>query len=272
MRCFPPASNGRRTALSLLLCGSVGAAAAEPPPAPHAWSVTRQAQNRSQSEWSATGSRLLTEKGVLPRLQVNAKPTDPAWPSLSFEGAITSGRLDYNGQTQSGVPLSTTSRHTDVDLDLYWRPLAPASWGEAWLGLGWLQARRAIASSSLAGGLEETSSMLMPAVRWRSPWLSAGDFKWQAEAQWRMSARHRLHVDYQGVFDNSSLAGGRRSEAMLRLNMSVTEAWQWSAQWSRTRQAASNPATLYLAGSPVGTVRQPKVTIDDIALSLTRRF
>jgi hypothetical protein len=86
------------------------------------------------------------------------------------------------------------------------------------LGLGWLQARRDIASSAQASGLKETSSLVLPGVRRCSPALAspqAGNARFQFEAQWRTSVRHRLEVDYLGVFDNSSLQGGRRSEIVL---------------------------------------------------------
>lgn len=258
---------------ALCLAGWVAAAAAEP--APIAWEVSAGARHRTLTEWSDAGAKLLTEKGPMAQLQLGAQVVAPAWPALEFEAGVRGGRLDYDGQTQAGAPVSTTSRHTDLELGAHWRPFPAAAWGEAWLGLDWLQARRDIASSPIAGGLNEKSTLVLPGIRWRSAAFAVphtGNAKFQLEAGWRVSARHRLEVDYLGVFDNSSLRGGRRNEVTLGLNVSTSDAWQWGVAWSRARQSASNSVALFRAGALVGSVRQPRVKIDDLSLSLTRRF
>ena len=258
---------------ALCLVGWGAVAAAEP--APIEWAVSAGLRHRTLTEWSDTGSKLLTEKGPMGQLQLGAQVVAPAWPALEFEAAVRGGRLDYDGQTQAGAPVSTTSRHTDLELGAYWRPFPAAAWGEAWLGLDWLQARRDIASSSLAGGLNEKSTLVLPGIRWRSAAFGVphtGNAKFQLEAGWRTSARHRLEVDYLGVFDNSSFRGGRRNEITLGLNVATSDAWQWGVAWSRSRQSASNSVALFRGGALVGSVRQPRVKIDDLSLSLTRRF
>lgn len=258
---------------ALCLAGWSAAAAAEP--APVEWAVSAGLRHRTLTEWSDAGSKLLTEKGPMGRLALGAQVVAPAWPALDFEAALGQGRLDYDGQTQAGAPVSTTSRHTDLELGAYWRPFPAAAWGEAWLGLSWLQARRNIASSPIAGGLNEKSSLVLPGVRWRSPAFGVphtGNAKFRVEAGWRTSARHRLEVDYLGVFDNSSLRGGRRNEITLGLNVTTADTWQWGLAWSRSRQSASASSPLFRAGVLVGSVRQPRVKIDDLTLSLTRRF
>lgn len=256
---------------TLSLAGWCAATAAEP--APIEWAVSAGLRHRTLTEWSDTGSKLLTEKGPMGRLQLVAQVVAPTWPALEFEAAVGHGNLDYDGQTQAGVPLSTTSRHTDLELGAYWRPLPAAAWGEAWVGLAWLRARRDIDSSPIAGGLDEKSSLVMPTIRWRSPAFAVtGNTKFGLEALWRASARHRLEVDYLGLFDNSSFRGGRRREIGLGLTMTPAETWQWRLEWSRSRQSASNSAPLFRAGALVGSVRQPRVKIDDVSLSLTRRF
>lgn len=258
---------------ALSLAGWCAVAAAEP--APVEWAVSAGLRHRTLTEWSDAGSKLLTEKGPMGQLQLGAQVVAPGWPALEFEAAIGGGRLDYDGQTQAGVPISTTSRHADLELGAYWRPFPAAAWGEAWLGLDWLQARRDIASSPLAGGLNEKSTLVLPGIRWRSAAFGVphtGNAKFRVEAGWRTSARHRLEVDYLGVFDNSSFRGGRRNEITLGLNVSTSDAWQWGVEWSRSRQSASNSVALFRAGALVGSVRQPRVKIDDFSLSLTRRF
>lgn len=238
------------------------------------WGLAAGVRHRTLTEWSSTGTRLLTEKGVVPHLRLTARTANERWPVLLMDASLGGARLDYQGRTQAGAPLDTTTRHSDRELALQWRPLPPASWGEAWVGLAGHSSRRAIASTNQAGGLTETSTLVMPGVRWRSPQfsISQGVPPLQVEAQWRASVRHRLAVDYGGVFDNSSLKGGRRSEALLRLSIAPTPAWQGSLEWGHTRQVASDAFPLHRVGAVVGSVRQPRLRIDDVSISLTRRF
>lgn len=270
-----PGRRCRNAALVLGAAAGLAAASAEAAqPSSVEWGLSAGVRHRTLREWSDSGSRLLTERGALPRLQLDAQLAAPRAPALALEAAVTDGRLDYEGRTQSGSPVETTSRHSERELNLLWRPLPAAGWGEAWLGLGWLHTRRAIASSAVVGGLTETSSLLMPGIRWRSPALvlPRGGAQLQLEAQWRASARHRLEVDYLGMFDASSLHGGQRSEAVLRLIAATSSDWRWTVEWSHTRQSPSAISTLYRQGAPIGTVRQPRLGIDDVSLSLTRRF
>jgi hypothetical protein len=244
------------------------------------WRASVGVLHRTLTESSPDGGRLLTEKGYLPRIQLSAQMTLQNSGALSAEASFAQSRLDYEGQTQSAQPVSTSSAHREAELSLRWRPLAPAVWGEAWLGLGWLHARRAIEPSLLAGGLTETSSLALPGVRWRSPaWAlpwGDGPVKLEAEAEWRTSARHRLSVDYMGLYDTSVLNGGRRNELGVRLALFKGEvkgeAWRWTVGWTRSEQRASPSATLFRDGVPVGGVHQPRLRIDDLSLSLTRQF
>ena len=240
------------------------------------WRASAAVLHRTLTESAPGSGRLLTEKGSLPRIQLSAQTTAQDASALSAEASFAQGRLDYEGRTQAAQPVSTATGHREAEVALLWRPLAPAGWGEVWLGLGWLNARRTIEPAALAGGLNETSSLALPGVRWLSPawalpWKDS-PVKLQAEAQWRTSARHRLSVDYLGLYDASVLQGGRRNELSLRLALFNGETWRWTAGWTRTEQRASPSATLYRAGAPVGTVHQPRLRIDDFSLSLGRRF
>ncbi|MGZ5196171.1 MAG: hypothetical protein ACXWJM_17675, partial [Ramlibacter sp.] len=189
--------------------------------------------------------------------------------------ALAQGRLDYEGQNQGGVPLTSTTRHSEWEAGLHWRPAAASAWGEIWLGVEWLRQRRDIASTPVAGGLDETSTLVLPGVRWRSAGFSVpavAALKFQLEAQWRTSARHRLSVDYLGAYDTSGFESGHRDEAALRLIASSGNGWRWTLGFDRVRQAASANAILRSGGAPVGSVREPAIRIDDLSLSVAREF
>jgi hypothetical protein len=82
-----------------------------------------------------------------------------------------------------------------------------------------------------------------------------------------------MEIDYGGLFDRSELTGGRRREFVLGVAASPSGSpWQWSAEWSCARQSASSRQTLYRGGAAVGTVRQPRVEIDDLSVRVRREF
>lgn len=265
--------HGGKWLRALVLGGASACASAQAEPIE--WSASADVVHRTLTESSADGARLLKETGYLPRVQLSAQKAMRG-AALAAEAGYAQGRLDYYGQTQTAQALSTSTGHREAELSLHWRPLAPAAWGEVWFGLGWLHARRHIEPTAVAGGLKEASSLVMPGLRWRSPvrglpW-GGGSMKLQAEAQVRTSARHALSVDYLGLYDASDFDGGRRNELSVHLMVFQDDSWSWSFGWTRTQQEASAPAVLYRAGFPVGTVHQPRLRIDDLSLSLSRRF
>lgn len=260
----------RRTVLAL---AASACAAVQAQPVPIEWTGSAALMHRRLVERTATGGTLLTETGPIGQVQVQGLM--PLSDGAAVMGRLSAlgGELDYDGQTQAGVPLTTKTVHGEFGADLWWRPLAPAAWGEAWVGTGLLLNRRSIRGTATAGGLEETSTALMAGALWRSPaWSVAG---WQArvEAEGRVSLRHRLHVDYHGVLDESRLDGARKRQLSLRLAASAQGSpWEWALEWSRLSQGVSGSVPVYRAGVLFGTVRQPELSIRDVGLRVSRRF
>jgi hypothetical protein len=239
------------------------------------WQATAEVRHRTLTEWADGGAKLLTERGPMARVELDATAARPDGPALMVRGALAQGRLDYEGQNQGGVPLSTTTRHTESEAGLHWRPSAPSTWGEIWLGVDWLRQRRDIASTPVAGGLGETSTLVLPGMRWRSAGASFAALpalEFRLEAQWRTSASHRLSVDYLGAYDASTFTSGHRDEAALRLIASSGNGWRWTLGFAHVRQSASGAAVLRSDGAVVGTVREPAIRIDDASLCVTREF
>lgn len=234
------------------------------------WDVTVTAEHRTLAERDDTGARLLTEKGPMVRLRAAIRPAMA--PGVEFSASLAQARLDYEGRTQVGAALTTTSRHDEAELGMRWRPVPMASWGAPSLSLDALRMRRAIAATASVRSLTETSTLVMRGVVWASPSFGTGAVTWTGEAQWRASVRHHLTVDYAGLFDASSLRGGRRGETALRLQAALASGWRWSAEWRHAHQDASGTVPLYRGGAAAGSVRQPLLTIDDVGLSLARNF
>lgn len=230
--------------------------------------------HRRLVERSASGGTLLTERGWLAQARGSATKVLPSGAAVAGALSLAGAPIDYNGQTQAGAPLSTRTRQTELAADLLWRPLAPRAWGEAWLTAQWLVNRREIESTPAAGGLDETSRALLLGARWAGPaFTPAAGWQARVEADARVSVQHRLDVDYRGLLDESSLTGARKHQWALRLVGQRSESpWSWEIEAARLTQGASDAVPVYRGGTLFGTVRQPALTIEDLALRVSRRF
>jgi hypothetical protein len=263
----------RRIVLAPALLTLAGAACAQTPAASDwSWGASAGFAHRRLVERADDGSRLLQEAGPMLRLALDAQLRTAGGSAWRADVGVAGGNLDYGGQTQAGAPVSTSSRHRDIDVGMGFRPLPAANWGEGWLVLRVLHQRRKIASTATAGGLEETSTFWMPGLRWTHT-LQPGSWRVRPSVELRASVHHDLEVDYGGVFDASSLKGGRRSELVLGVDFAQAGSpWEWSMAWTHSRQSASASQPLYRGGVSVGTVRQPRIEIDEIAARVRRAF
>ena len=257
-------------ALALLSLGSAADAAAQA--AASSWDVSAGVVQRRLVERADNGRRLVEESGALLRLAVAGQLALPNGGAFRSEVAVAGGELDYEGQTQAGAPLRTRSHNRDLEATLAWRPVAPAAWGEGWLVLRTLQQRRQIASTPTVGGLDETTTLLMPGIRWSRD-FQAASWRLRPSIELRTSVHERVEVDYHGVFDTQDLDGGHRNELQLALEASSPGSpWSWSLEWTRARQKASDVDTVRRRGVAVGTVREPRIEIDDVMLRVRRAF
>lgn len=240
----------------------------------YAWQWEATAAQRTLVERDAGGARLLRESGPMARLRITARPAWAPAGRIEFGAALAHARLHYDGRTQGGAPLATHSRHDEIEVGARWRPLQVFAWGEPSITFDGLLLRRAIAGTGSVSGLTETSTLWMPGVAWAGPaWpIDAAGAKLTLQARWRTSLHHHVHVDYAGLFDASSLAGGRRGEAALAASLSTPAGWSLALEWRRARQAQSGSTVIFRRGSPAGTVLQPHIAIDDVGLTLSKPF
>ena len=263
---------GRSWAPALLALAAGTAGAQAPAATDLRWSASAGAQHRRLVERTDDGRRLVEERGPMLRLGADATWGFGSGGALQAAAGVAAGTLDYQGQSQGGTPLATETGHRDLDFSLAWRPLAAAPWGEGWLLLRVEQQRRQIASMPMARGLRETSLLLLPGVRW-SHAVEAAAWRWQPSLELRASVHHRLAVDFGGVFDDAELQGGSRWEAALGLDVSAPASpWSFGLAWTHARQQASPQQTLSRGGVAAGTVRQPRIEIDDVLLRVRRAF
>jgi len=240
------------------------------PPAPWQWEAG--AGQRTLIERDAGGQRLLKESGPLARLRITARPSWAPAGRIEFNAALARAQLDYEGRTQAGLPLATTSRHIEIEGGAAWKPSHAYAWGEPAITFDGLWVRRSIAASADASSLQETSTLWMPGIAWTSPAWNVDGAKFALQARLRTSIHHHLAVDYAGLFDPSSLRGGRRTDLSLAATALAANGWSISLEWHRARQAESDVSAIFSGGVPAGTVRQPRISIDDIGLKIAKDF
>lgn len=233
---------------------------------PDAWRWEATAAHRTLIERDTAGARLLKESGPLARLRITKQGR------LAWSAALAHAPLAYRGQTQAGSPLATDSRHLEAEAGVRWRPVSSFDWGAPSLSFDALWFRRSIAATTSAASLEERSMLWMPGLAWTSPAWTTNAAQLSLEARWRISVRHDLAVDYGGLFDRSSLRGGRRSEFTLRAVAALPQGWSASLHWQAARQRESGLAPIFRSGVAAGTVHQPRIEVDDVGLTLSRSF
>lgn len=244
--------------------------------APVEFTGTLALSHRKLVERTPAGATLLTERGPMAHLLLQAVRPLAEGRAVGLRAQLAGGDLDYDGQTQAGVPLTTTTRQSEAGVDLMWRPHAPAAWGEGWITLGVLANRRAIYSTTIAGGLDEVSSAALLGVRWRSP-AFAPVARWNAhvEAEGRVSVWHRLDVDFHGLLDKTHFEAARKRMLVLRVLASPADSpWEWGLEWSGLWQPASKAVGVARGGVALAgtTVRQPELSMRDVTLRVGRRF
>jgi hypothetical protein len=263
---------GRQWLAAALLGAGATAAFAQQAQPDYSWGLSAGVQHRTLVERADDGRQLVEESGPMLRVGVDGRIRFAGGGALQLDTGLAGGVLDYDGQTQSGVPHTTETAHRDLDLGAAWRPWAPGPWGEAWLVLRGAQQRRDIRSTPTVGGLFETSTLLMPGVRWSQEFDGAG-WKVRPSVEWRTSVYHRLEIEFGGLFDPSDVDGGHRNELALALEGSSAQSpWSWLLAWTHARQSASDRQALFRGGVLFGTVRQPRIEIDDVMLRVRRAF
>jgi len=244
--------------------------------APVEFTGTASLSHRKLVERTPAGANLLTERGPMAHLQLQAVRPLAGGQALGLRAQVGVAHLHYDGQTQAGVPLTTTTRQAEAGADLMWRPHAPAAWGEGWLTFGMLANRRMIYSTPIAGGLDEESSAALLGVRWRSP-AFAPLARWSAhvEAEARTSVWHRLDVDFHGLLDKTHFEAARKRMLAVRVLASPADSpWEWGLEWSGLWQPASKSVGVSRGGVPMAgtTVHQPELSMRDLTLRVGRRF
>lgn len=230
---------------------------------------------RTHSEWRETrpdGSTLLTERGVLDGIGIQAIWQTDTWQAgLGWQGLR--GQRDYAGQTSRGTPAGTV---VDVAQQV-WRIGLQRSVMSGW------HARLEIEPNRLQRDIHSTATATGYVEHWRWTQLMLGlrhepqgqDPGWLADLQTGTATAAAVQValpdhDPVNVRPRPQQAWRIRIGYRDTLPFDSSRTWQWRAglQIQRIAMDASDTVPLYSSGVLRGSVSQPATRWQDTGLML----
>lgn len=167
------------------------------------------------TEQDEAGRRLLREEGPLLGLELEAsRPLSTAW-SLAGRGQAFLGEVDYDGATQAGDPVATTTEYYGLAAELEAR--RPVALGTALelqplAGLGWRGWLRRIDNSGRwSSGYDETWNTVYGLLGAEARWQAQPKTAFFAEAVLRLPVYNRVRysLTFNEQDDHATVEPGR---------------------------------------------------------------
>lgn len=210
------------------------------------------------------GERLNREQGILFGLHAAAHKE---WGRNFAEADIAwfANDVDYDGQTQNGVPVNTTTDQVVIDsAALYGRYFQKHKIFQHALvvGLGYRYWQRDINSTRTALGVLENYTWWYGQLGWRGIYQPTTRSSWLAEVKLLRPFAAEIDIDFRNEFDDTSLGLGEKNGLQLNLRYQFRLAKNWRLDvegfytaWDIGR---SRQATLRQNGVAIGKVFEPE--------------
>lgn len=223
-------------------------------------------------EHAASGRRLVRESGWLPGVELRDSCSRSGW-RVFGTAAFHGGSIDYQGQTQFGTPLnSTTGTHlirlaTGLDREIG-KSLA------LFTQIEWFRWTRDIRGGGNVAGLNERSDSWHLAIGARKTPFQTGIGMISADAAVLLSTPENVQVDFSGILDPASLRtkpgvgirlhGGWKRDPMSPIELVVA--------FDALRVPQSDPVPAFKHNAFAGTISQPEHDLRSISASLRYHF
>jgi hypothetical protein len=240
----------------------------------------------SYKELDTSGDLLDREDGVAPGVILGLSRE---WRDLFFavDFSYYGGDVDYDGQTQSGIPITTQTNAQFSDVSFRAERRQRTATGRAYgtyVGLGYHEWVRDIESTRTTGGafvqgLLETYTWWTAELGARISLYQAGAGRWQLDARFLYTLDPSVEVDSHGLFDRTTL------EPAGRPGFRVALPWEYGAKGQATgfivepwveyyEFGESDKETITSGGTPVGTAFEPRSETRNFGVSagILRRF
>jgi hypothetical protein len=240
----------------------------------------------TSSRWTETGAdgrQLLREAGTLTGAALTLAAYCGRW-QAELDLAARHGTRDYAGQSNGGMPVSTTASIEAQQLRLTaLRFLEASQAGGAWqagLRVEVQRTARELASVGAVLGYPETHYQASLAVGLRGhgalPAASSG-WQWQSELWLGAGPTGRIELRLPHADAVTLRSGTSRSlEAAMGISHAMASGWEggFRLSWREQRIAAGAASALWRGGVLVGAALQPEHRLGDAGLQLWlgRRF
>ncbi len=224
------------------------------------------------------GKRLNREHGSLFSLAASANKT---WGEHFVETHVAwfTNAVDYDGQTQNGATVNTTTEQNIVNgTALYGRYLQLSrSFHHAVVtGLGYRYWQRDILSTSTAQGVLEHYTWWYGQLGWRGVYQSTARIRWLAEAKLVRPFAAEINIDFRNGFDTTALKlrAENAMQLQLTLQFKLAKRWQLNVKgyyiaWDFGR---SQEGTLRRNGVAIGTVFEPASETRSTGLTISSAY
>lgn len=219
-------------------------------------------------EYSDSGNKYLDETG--PRYFVEVVGTnrlESDW-DIDFGGRFYSGTVDYDGQTQSGRPVTTDTDYNGVRTELGFTrsiPVRGNAVGEGWsirFALGLDQWRRALRDTTLSDGTPVSGYV----ERYASTYAKVGA-TYRLEGAWALGigAKAPFHTREEADINGDTITLTPEGQLSLfaQLDIPVNADWRIAIDFDSYRFAKSDPENGYY---------QPESRQDSAGIALHYRF
>jgi hypothetical protein len=253
------------------------------PAAPPTWRMHAglSIQDFNYKEFADDGTLLDRENGLIPGVVAGFLRTEKEW-GVAGDFSYHDGAVDYTGQTNSGIPITTRSdaRIADLSMRVEHRQIGKADveYGRLYGGLGLHSWERNVRSTQTAGGayvsgVFEIYQWWYGFIGFKTDMVAKPSWSWALDARLTRTFDPRVHVDFLGLYDNTSLDLGPRFGARLSLpwryaldRVSALSIEPYFERWDLGR---SNDMTLTRGGVAVGGIFEPRSETRSYGLTLS---
>jgi len=220
--------------------------------------------NFDLKEFNRQGDRLVQESGWLPGIDAAVSGgKNPLRGSL--RASYYAGDIDYDGQTQSGVAIDSSSDQKIWDISAlaaYRLPLLAPLSTSLYGGGGYRHWRRDIQSVGSISGLDETYRWGRAQAGLNLEWRRGANL-WILDGRLTRTLNPQVEVDFQHTFDTANLDLGQRwgwiTELAWRHRISARLSAGLKAFYERWDFGKSELETLTANGAAAGSVFQPRI-------------
>jgi len=215
-------------------------------------------------EFNRQNDKLVQESGWLPGIDA-ALSAEINQLQARIRASYYSGDIDYDGQTQSGAAIDSSSDQKVWDVSAraaYRLPFSFTPRALLYAGGGYRHWQRDIQSVGSISGLDETYRWWSAQTGLNLEWRRSAN-RWVLDGRLTRTLNPQVDVDFHRTFDSASLDLGERwgwiTELAWRHKLSPRLSAGLKAFYESWDLGKSGLETLTVNGAPAGSVFQPRI-------------